>query len=76
MEIIKRYTKDGVTVVWKPSVCIHSTICFRGLPSVFDPRRKPWVEMEGAENENIIDQVNRCPSGALSIEKDEERKSD
>ena len=47
-DITKKYTKDGVTVVWKPSLCMHSGICFRGLPKVFDPRRKPWVEMDGA----------------------------
>lgn len=73
MEIIKRYTKDGVTVVWKPSICTHSTVCFRGLPAVFDPRRKPWVEMDGADNSIIIGQVKRCPSGALSIEMDDQK---
>ena len=68
-EIVKRYTKDGVTVIWKPSLCIHSGICARGLPHVFDPRRRPWVVMDGTDVEKIVEQVEECPSGALSYER-------
>ena len=66
-EIIKRYSNGEVTVVWKPAVCIHSTICFAGLPAVFDPRRRPWVDIQAASSEVIVAQVRRCPSGALSV---------
>jgi len=65
-KIIKKYTNGEVTVVWKPDMCIHSTICFRGLPDVFDPRKRPWVTPEGANTATIIEQVKHCPSGALS----------
>jgi uncharacterized Fe-S cluster protein YjdI len=65
--VIKRYTRDGVTVVWQPGLCLHSQVCFRGLPAVFDPRKRPWVTLEGADVAAIIEQVGRCPSGALSI---------
>jgi uncharacterized Fe-S cluster protein YjdI len=67
-EIVKRYSNGEVTVVWKPSLCIHSGICFRGLPQVFDPRKRPWITLEGASTPSIVGQVSRCPSGALSIE--------
>ena len=63
-----RYTKDGVTVVWKPNQCIHSGVCVRGLSQVFNPQHRPWINMEGADTEAIIEQVKKCPSGALSIE--------
>jgi uncharacterized Fe-S cluster protein YjdI len=66
MEIIKKYTNEEVTVVWQPSKCIHSAICFRGLPHVFDPRKRPWVTLEGGQTQEIIEQVKACPSGALS----------
>jgi uncharacterized Fe-S cluster protein YjdI len=61
-----KYTNGEVTVVWKPKICQHSTICWKGLIRVFDPREKPWIKMDGATTERIIEQVKKCPSGALS----------
>jgi uncharacterized Fe-S cluster protein YjdI len=66
-EIVKRYTKDGITVVWQPGLCVHSQVCFHGLPTVFDPRKRPWVDMDGAAAGAIAEQVRRCPSGALAL---------
>lgn len=72
-KIVKQYTKDNVTVIWKPDQCIHSTKCWKGLVSVFNPRSKPWINMEGADLEKIVKQVAECPSGALScVVKEEE----
>lgn len=65
-EITKRYVKEELSVIWKPHLCIHSAVCFRGLPKVFDPRVRPWVNPDGAEKDEIISQVKACPSGALS----------
>jgi len=65
-EITKKYSNGEITVVWKPSICIHSGICFKGLPEVFDPRVRPWVNIDGSSTENIVEQVKKCPSGALS----------
>jgi len=62
----KKYSNEDITVVWKPDVRIHSTKCWKGLLEVFDPRRSPWIVMENSTTENIINQVNQCPSGALS----------
>ncbi len=61
------YSNGEITVVWKPDLCIHSGICFKGLADVFDPRRRPWIDMSKAETRQIMDQVKKCPSGALSI---------
>lgn len=66
-EIIKNYTNGELTVVWQPGKCIHSTICFRELPEVFNPNKRPWVNAGGANTETIVAQVRRCPSGALSF---------
>lgn len=62
----KHYTNGEVTVVWKPKLCIHSTICWKGLISVFNPKERPWIKMDGATTDRIIEQVRQCPSGALS----------
>lgn len=71
-DITKKYTNGEVTVVWKPSLCIHSALCFNGLPGVFNPRNRPWVTMEGGNTNDIVAQVNKCPSGALSYYRNSE----
>ena len=68
-----KYTNDEVTVIWKPKVCIHSAICWKGLIEVFNPKERPWIKMDGATTEKIIEQVRRCPSGALSYYLNEEK---
>ncbi|NML20279.1 hypothetical protein HHL16_05315 [Pseudoflavitalea sp. G-6-1-2] len=69
-----RYTNGEVTVVWKPEFCKHAGRCVTQLPSVFNLQERPWINMTGADSETIINQVNRCPTGALSYfnNKDEE----
>jgi uncharacterized Fe-S cluster protein YjdI len=64
--VIKHYTNGQITVIWKPDLCRHSAICARGLPGVFRPRMKPWIELGATDSKTIADQVDRCPSGALS----------
>ena len=71
----KKYVNGDLTIIWKPDVCIHSAICFKGLPGVFDPRVRPWVSPMGAGKEEIIDQIKKCPSGALSFEINSEIKN-
>jgi uncharacterized Fe-S cluster protein YjdI len=67
----KEYTNGEITILWQPDKCIHSAICAKGLPEVFRPRESPWVKMDAATTQTILDQVKKCPSGALSIkEKD------
>jgi uncharacterized Fe-S cluster protein YjdI len=62
------YNNGEITVVWKPDTCIHSGICAQGLREVFNPGRRPWIDLSQADTQQIIDQVKKCPSGALSIE--------
>lgn len=64
--IKKEYTNGEVTIVWQNKLCIHSGICVRGLPAVFNTNESPWINVEGATKEEIISQVKKCPSGALS----------
>ena len=68
--LTKTYTNGEITVVWKPGMCKHSTICWKeatGLPSVFNPKIKPWINMEGSDTLKVRKQVMKCPSGALSF---------
>ncbi len=67
-EIIKRYTKEDLTVVWQPAKCSHSEKCFHGLSEVFNPNNRPWIQLDNNTAEEIVTQVKQCPSGALSID--------
>jgi uncharacterized Fe-S cluster protein YjdI len=62
----KTYTNGELTIVWKPAKCIHSGICARTLPAVYKPKEKPWITAENATTQELMDQINNCPSGALS----------
>lgn len=66
-KITKHYSNDDITVIWQPDKCIHSTLCWRGLSDVFNPKQKPWITLSGSDTEHIIKQVEHCPSGALSF---------
>jgi len=70
-----KYSNKELTVVWKPNTCIHSTLCWKGLIKVFNPKEKPWIKLEGAATEKIVEQVKKCPSGALSYFMNDKRFS-
>lgn len=72
--IIKEYNNGEITVVWQPDLCIHSAICAKNLPEVFNPKARPWVNVAGANSDKIMAQVKACPSGALSYYKNENKK--
>ena len=59
------YETDEISVSFDPNVCIHSGVCIRGLPLVFDVKRKRWIRPELATAEQVAAQIRMCPSGAL-----------
>ncbi|PKL78264.1 MAG: hypothetical protein CVV25_12285 [Ignavibacteriae bacterium HGW-Ignavibacteriae-4] len=62
----KNYTKEDLIIHWDAPICIHSEKCYHGLTSVFNPNERPWINVEGATKEEIMNQIDQCPSGALS----------
>ena len=63
------YTNSEITIIWKPNLCIHAGICVKTLPKVYHPKDKPWITIENATSEELINQVQLCPSKALTIKK-------
>lgn len=75
MSVKKEYQAGDVTVVWKPELCIHSANCVKGLPEVFKPDDKPWIQVENASSERLMATIDACPSGALSYLKSNSMES-
>lgn len=69
MSVRKEYTNGEITIVWQPQKCIHSGVCVKTLPQVYDPKARPWITLNNATSTELIAQIEQCPSGALSYYK-------
>jgi len=61
----KVYRGRDVEVSFDLDICIHIGECLRGHPGVFKLERRPWVLPDEAEADQVVEIVERCPSGAL-----------
>lgn len=59
------YGDERIEVQWEPRLCIHVKNCVRRLGGVFDPERRPWIDVSAAEADEIAETVLSCPTGAL-----------
>lgn len=62
------YAGDRATVRWDGQLCIHIGECGRAAGELFINGRKPWCDPDQAPDDEVIDVVRRCPTGALSVE--------
>ena len=72
----REYQADRIRVRWDSSLCIHTARCINRAPTVFDPRRRPWVALAGADPDEVATAVSACPTGALGFERLGEDGSD
>lgn len=68
---IIEYKTGDLTIIWQPSMCQHAGVCVKTLPQVYDPKAKPWVKPENATTEELMAQIDACPSGALTYRRNE-----
>lgn len=61
-----------VTVSYTPVLCGHIGVCQHLHKEVFDPSKKPWIQLENGTLKGITSVVKNCPSGALRISIDGE----
>jgi CDGSH-type Zn-finger protein len=60
------YEGEKITIQDNRGICAHAGRCTDGLPSVFRLKQEPWIDPQGAPAEEIIETIQKCPSGALS----------
>jgi len=61
------FSNKDITVTFEPSICVQSGICAKELSDVFSFSIIPWINLDDTESEKIINQIKRCPSGALKF---------
>jgi uncharacterized Fe-S cluster protein YjdI len=61
----RAYGNDAIEVDWEPRLCIHVRNCVRELGQVFDPEKRPWIDVDAADPDAIAKTVLNCPTGAL-----------
>ena len=62
----KIYKTGDFEIKWQPKKCIHAGECVKNLPKVYNPDEKPWIKPENASMQELKNQIDKCPSGALS----------
>ncbi|NRD20786.1 (4Fe-4S)-binding protein [Winogradskyella eckloniae] len=62
------FSNAEITVTYKPRCCSNAELCARQLSNVFRSSVIPWIDLEGAQTEAIINQIKKCPSGALQYQ--------
>ena len=62
------YEREEMAVLWDATKCIHVATCIQVLPEVFDPQRRPWIDIHAADAQAIARAVRLCPTGALKMQ--------
>lgn len=59
------FSNNEITVTYAPRCCANAELCAKQLSNVFRSSVIPWIDLNGADTEDIITQIKKCPSGAL-----------
>jgi len=62
----KEFEGSQADVTWDQRLCIHVGECGRADNDLFVGGRKPWCEPDLVGVEEVVDVVERCPTGALT----------
>ncbi len=61
-----RYEGESIDVYWEGRLCIHVGECGRADNELFVSGRKPWCEPDLVPQRDVVEVVERCPTGALT----------
>ena len=72
----KDYYGSDITVHFDLAVCAHVAVCVKQLRSVFNTKKRPWIDPNEGSSKDIVNIVKACPSGALSYTLKEQERVD
>lgn len=64
----KEYVKEELVIIWQPENAFTQEFAQRPCQMFISPK-KPWIRPENASIEELMAQIDACPSGALSYRK-------
>lgn len=67
MPATRTYKLNNLIVEWWAEECIHCRKCAISLPEVFNPDRRPWIDLSKADEKDIIEVLSSCPSKAIRL---------
>lgn len=70
----REFSNKEITVTYDPCICTLSGKCAKELSDVFSNSVIPWVNLDGVETKKVIQQIKKCPSGALQYYLKKEKK--
>jgi CDGSH-type Zn-finger protein/uncharacterized Fe-S cluster protein YjdI len=73
---IQTFDGEDIQISYDLKRCIHARECVNGLPSVFNTKKKPWVQPDEASAEQIAEIIQKCPTGALQYEMKNDAESE
>lgn len=62
---VHEFEGNAADVHWDSRLCIHIGECGRAPNDLFVGGRKPWCQPDTVSVDDVVDVVERCPSGAL-----------
>lgn len=65
------FSNAEITVTYEPRRCCNAELCAKQLSNVFRSSVIPWIDLEGAQTDAIINQIKKCPSGALKCHRNQ-----
>jgi uncharacterized Fe-S cluster protein YjdI len=66
---VREYRSETVAVTFDAGLCIHAERCVHGLPQVFVPGARPWIQPRKADPDELAAVIARCPTGALRYQR-------
>lgn len=75
-EKIHNYKGHEVDVDWDERLCIHISECGRAANDLFVGGRKPWCQPDRVSVDEVVDVIERCPSGALTYTRKDDGPSE